>query len=158
MNKTIYIRDEDLPIWERARELAGDKLSPAIVAGLKRFVADKEAEEAAAKGFERISVKFNDADDHYIPRVKAFVGKWIIPLDKPARATNEDGDRRWSYSVAITAKGAAVFFWVEEDRDTLAEHFKVFPSLESAAADHQLDWTARKAIQMLGVPVDELDI
>ena len=159
MNKTIYIRDEDEPIWDRARELTGAKgISSAIVQGLKKFIAQKDAEEAEAKGFERITVKFDDADSHFIPRVKAFHGKWIIPPAKPTVQEDAEGDMRWSYSVAITAKGAAVIYWMQEEEDSRAQHFKVFPSLEVAVADSDVNWAARKAIEVLGVPVEELDI
>ena len=159
MNKTIYIRAEDEPIWDRARELTGAKgISSAIVQGLKKFIAQKDAEEAEAKGFERITVKFEDADSHFIPRAKAFHGKWIIPPTKPAVQENEEGNMRWSYSVAITAKGAAVVYWMQEEEDHRAQHFKVFPSLEVAVADSGVNWAVRKAIEVLGVPVEELDI
>ena len=42
--KTIYVKEEDLPIFERAEELGGDSLSGIIATSLKRFVAAKEAE------------------------------------------------------------------------------------------------------------------
>ncbi|HME59185.1 MAG TPA: hypothetical protein VKF63_12660 [Terracidiphilus sp.] len=159
MNKTIYIRDEDEPTWDRARELTGAKgVSSVIVEGLKDFILKKEAEEAEAKGFQRITVKFNDAEAHHIPRIKAFHGKWIIPLTKPEKVESEDGYRRWSYSVAITAKGAAVVYWVEEEADTRGQYFRIYPSLEFAAADPRVNWAARIAIEALGVPVEELDI
>jgi hypothetical protein len=159
MNKTVYIRDEDEPIWERARELTGAKgMSSIIVQGLKRFIADREAKETEGKGFDRILVKFNDPDSHFIPRVKAFHGRWVIPPTTPAVTHNEEGNIRWSYSVAVTAKGAAVFYWVEEDEEGRAQHFRVFSSLEVAAADSDVNWAARKAIEVLGVPVEELDI
>ena len=83
MNKTIYIRDEDVQTWDRARELAGDKLAPVIVDGLKRFIKEKEAEAIVEKGFERIEVEFSDATAHHIPRKKAFYGRWVFPYSKP---------------------------------------------------------------------------
>src|SRR5665213_110800 len=51
VNKTIYVRDEDVPTWEKAKGLAGDKLSPIIASALKRYVAEEEWKQ---KGFERI--------------------------------------------------------------------------------------------------------
>jgi|ERR1039457_6587576 hypothetical protein len=159
MNKTVYIRDEDEPIWDRARELTGAKgVSSVIVHGLKRYIAEREAKEAEGKGFERIKVSFNDADAHHIPKIKVFHGKWIIPPTKPEQVYNEEGTTQWSYSVAITAKGAVVVYWVEEDSETIAQRFKVYPSLEVAAADSEVNWAARKAIEEMGVPVEELDI
>lgn len=42
MNKTIYIKDEDGPIWDRARELTHGKLSALIMGDLKAFVLEAE--------------------------------------------------------------------------------------------------------------------
>ncbi len=43
MNKTIYIRDEDAPTWEKAREASGGHLSPIIMAALKQWLAEQES-------------------------------------------------------------------------------------------------------------------
>ena len=159
MNRNIYIRDEDEAVWERARELSGARgVSTIVVQGLKRFIAEKEAKELQAKGFERIVVNFNDADAHHIPRIKAFYGRWISPPSNPEIASSENDDKHWRCAVALTAKGAAVFHLIEEEREDRAEWFKVFPSLEAAAADSDVNWVARRAILKLGVPVEELDI
>lgn len=52
-NRTIYVADADLPIFELAQQLAGDNLSATIVQALRRFV---ESEEARASGYEEITV------------------------------------------------------------------------------------------------------
>ena len=159
MNKTLYIRDEDIEIWDRARELAGDKLSPIIVAGLKRFIAEKEAEEAERKGFGRIEISYNDAGHHGIPKRKAFTGKWIYSLDEPLRFSSEDGDKTWYYAIAQTSKCNFAFLSWEGDWEGMSNYrFHVFPSLEAAAADNDLNSAARQAIKKLGVAVEELDI
>ncbi len=53
-NRTIYVADADLPIFEKAQKLAGDNLSSAIAQALRYFV---EKEEARRSGFEEITVK-----------------------------------------------------------------------------------------------------
>jgi len=53
-NKTIYVSDTDLPIFERAQELAGENLSSTIVQALRNFV---QAYEARAAGFRDIVVR-----------------------------------------------------------------------------------------------------
>ena len=53
-NKTIYVADADLPLFERAQELTGDNLSATIVRALRRLV---EIEEGRAEGFEEITVR-----------------------------------------------------------------------------------------------------
>jgi EXLDI family protein len=53
-NRTIYVADADLPIFEKAQKLVGDNLSAAIAQALHYFV---EKEEAKRSGFEEITVK-----------------------------------------------------------------------------------------------------
>lgn len=65
-------------VWDRARVLAGEKLSPVIVTGLKGFIAEKGAEEATSRGFSRIEVSYQDADEHSIPRKKGLLGDGIF--------------------------------------------------------------------------------
>lgn len=159
MNKTLYIRDEDTQVWDRARELAGDKLSPVIVAGLKSFIANKEAEEAESKGFGRIEVSYNDASEHGIPKRKAFSGKWIYTPDEPLELASEDGITIFSYAIAQTAKRNFAFLSWETDWEGKGNYrFQVFPTLEAAAANKNLNAAARQAIKKLGVAVEELDI
>lgn len=105
MNKTVYLRDEEVAIWEKARELSRDKLSPVIVAALKRFIVDREA---APKGFERIELRFSDSKNHGIPTAKAFYGRWIFRKETPIAFEREDGDEINRFCVAVTAKGAVV--------------------------------------------------
>jgi hypothetical protein len=159
MNKTIYIRDEDAQVWDRARELAGDKLSPVIVVGLKKFIAEKDAEEAETKGFERVEVRYNDGADHGIPKRKAFHGKWLFPQKQPYKLQDEDGSVVYYYALALTAKrNVVVLTWNEDLEGRSNPRFYVFPSLEAAAADTETNPVALAAIERLGVPVEELDI
>jgi len=151
MNKRVYLRDDEVPIWERARELAGDKLSPVIVSALKSFVAQKESEP---KGFERIEVRFADSDDHDIPKAKAFYGKWIFPPTKPVITHNEDCDETHRYAVALTAKGGVVVYcWFEDSEAIWRGRFLVYPSLEAAATDSTVNWPIRQTMERIGVPV-----
>ncbi|WP_062347721.1 EXLDI protein [Herbidospora yilanensis] len=53
-NKTIYVSDDDLPLFQRATELAGGKLSAAISTALRRYV---EMEEGREEGYDEIIVK-----------------------------------------------------------------------------------------------------
>jgi EXLDI family protein len=77
-NKTIYISEDDLPLFERAQKLAGANLSSAIVRALRRFI---ELEEAKERGFEEITVIVNTEGAH---RRKRFMGqrlvRWLQPM------------------------------------------------------------------------------
>ena len=53
-NKTIYVSDGDLPIYDRAQAIAGCNLSAAIAKALRRYV---ELEEGRREGFEEITVR-----------------------------------------------------------------------------------------------------
>jgi EXLDI family protein len=53
-NRTIYVADADMPIFEKAQKLAGDNLSAAIAHALRTFV---EREEARQSGYEDITVR-----------------------------------------------------------------------------------------------------
>lgn len=37
-NKTIYIRQEDVKVWNEAKELSGGKLAPIIMSALREYV------------------------------------------------------------------------------------------------------------------------
>jgi len=155
MNKTLYIRDDEAPIWDRARELAADRLSPVIVEALKQFVAGKEAQ---AKGFERIVLNYEDSEDHELPRAKAFYGKWIIP---PNACFKEDGaSGKACFAVAVTAKGGGVVYsWsVARDGRESDKRLHIYPSLDAAARNPDENRAVLAAIQKQGVPIEELDI
>jgi hypothetical protein len=159
MNKTLYIRDEDAPIWDRARKLADEKkLSPVIVDALKRFIADREAEET---GFERIVLRYSDYSSNGLPKAKAFYGRWIYPIDQPLRLRNseENGYEGRAYAIAITSKNNVVFYgWDYDPHSNWKYTFDVFPSFEEASADPVVGLAANFAYGKLGVPVEELDI
>lgn len=71
-NKTIYVSDDDLPLFERAQELAGANLSSAIAQALRRFI---EIEEARQRGFEEIIVIVGREGAH---RRKRFLGQRLV--------------------------------------------------------------------------------
>jgi hypothetical protein len=153
MNKTVYLRDEDVPVWEKARELAGDKLSPVIIAALKVFTAEREGTQ---KGFERIVLEFDDSEDDYLPKKKAFMGRWIIPPQEPYSVTDEK-DTQYYGAIAETAKGAFVVFERAETAEESKCKFAVFKTI-SEGAKEEFNYLFREAIKRRGVPVEELDI
>ncbi|WP_067830765.1 EXLDI protein [Nocardia inohanensis] len=53
-NKTIYVSDDDLKLFQRAQELVGGNLSGAIVTALRRFI---ELEEGRIEGYEEVVLK-----------------------------------------------------------------------------------------------------
>jgi EXLDI family protein len=76
-NKTIYVSDDDLPLFERAQELSGTNLSSAIVRALRRFI---EVEEARERGLDDITVIVNAQGAH---RRKRFLGQRLVRWLQP---------------------------------------------------------------------------
>lgn len=67
-NKTIYVSDADLPIFDRAQELAGGNLSAVIAQALRRYV------DEAAAGDGEVIVTLDEAG---ITTKKRFRGRLI---------------------------------------------------------------------------------
>ncbi len=73
-NKTIYVSDGDLAIYQRAQELAGDNLSAAIAAALRRYV---DVEEGRREGFDEITVRVGPGKGRKVRFVGVFLGEWV---------------------------------------------------------------------------------
>ncbi len=94
-NRTIYVADADLPIFEKAQKLAGDNLSAAIAQALHYFV---EKEEAKRSGFEEITLKVGKG----LPCLtKQFRGRLLAKR----RIRFHNGTRLLTLGVYQTAKG-----------------------------------------------------
>jgi EXLDI family protein len=94
-NRTIYVADADMPIFEKAQQLAGDNLSATIVQALRRFV---ETEEAKVSGFEEITVRVGKGRPYLR---KQFQGRLIAKRRLPAQ-----GGTKWLVLLVYqTAKG-----------------------------------------------------
>ncbi len=99
-NKTIYVADADLPIFERAQDLAGENLSATIVQALQRLV---KVEEARAKGFGEIVLKVGNNGTY---TNKAFLGRELAKR----RARDPNAHRIVSQTVYQTFKGRLVLY------------------------------------------------
>jgi len=71
-NKTIYVSDGDLPVYQRAQELAGGNLSAAIAAALRRYV---DVEEGRREGFDEITVRVGPGKGRRFTGV--LLGEWV---------------------------------------------------------------------------------
>lgn len=69
--RTIYVRDEDEALWDRAKELSGEEsLSSIIAEALKKLISEKED-----PSMENIVVEEWDGGK---PFKKSFWGKWLV--------------------------------------------------------------------------------
>jgi EXLDI family protein len=73
-NKTIYVSDGDLKLFQRAQELAGGNLSAAISNALKRYV---DVEEALHEGFDEITVRVGVGSGRKVRFTGVLVGEWV---------------------------------------------------------------------------------
>jgi EXLDI family protein len=81
-NKTIYVSDDDLPLFQRAQELAGGTLSAAISTALRRFV---EVEEGRRQGYDEIVVRVGIG----LGRKQRFSGVLLAELDRSGNEGSE---------------------------------------------------------------------
>ncbi len=73
-NKTIYVSDGDLPLYQHAQELAGGNLSAAISAALRRYV---DVEEGRRTGFDEIIVRVGPGKGRKVRFVGVLLGEWV---------------------------------------------------------------------------------
>ena len=72
-NKTIYVSNGDLPVYQRAQELAGDNLSAAIAAALRRYV---DVEEGKRAGFDEFVVRVGPGKGRKVRFTGVLLGEW----------------------------------------------------------------------------------
>ncbi|MFF5290484.1 EXLDI protein [Paractinoplanes globisporus] len=72
-NKTIYVSEEDLPLFSRAQELSGGNLSATITSALKRYV---EAEEGRREGYQEITVPVGPGPGRRVRFTGVLLGEW----------------------------------------------------------------------------------
>lgn len=113
-NKTLYIRAEDMPIWDRAEQAAataGQSVSQLVTAALRNYLP---ALGSLTAGMEDIRVKVGDRVPplHNHPsspadysRTEAFTGRWLVPPDGEARSRLTLQTTGYCYAVALTRRG-----------------------------------------------------
>jgi EXLDI family protein len=127
-NRTIYVADVDLPIFEKAQKLAGDNLSAAIAQALHYFV---EKEEAKRSGFEEITVKVGKGRPYL---TKQFRGRLLAK--RRIRVQNES--RLLTLVVYQTARGRFAIY--TKNTANWSEWTKSSKWSKKSAGDWDLDW------------------
>jgi EXLDI family protein len=73
-NKTIYVSEGDLSIYQRAQELAGGNLSAAIATALRRFV---DTQEGLREGYDEHVVRVGLGAGRKVRFTALLVGEWM---------------------------------------------------------------------------------
>ncbi len=132
-NKTLSVRDEDLPLWERAERAA--KQERTTVSAL---VASALAEKLGST--DTCRVKVYDYDPRKGPgtaRFEAFAGRWLTDAPDPEWEPrySEDGGPDWYTYVAETGRGRiAVYARYRFEAYDETPLFAVFDDLQAAGA------------------------
>jgi len=114
-NKTIYVKDEDLQIFEEAEKLGGDSLSGIIAEALRRFVAVKRAEMFGMREHALpVGVLRSQGDDDI--RQIRFVGRKLAEADVYHGQTNDRRDRGTVYQIYQTKAGKILVWWKQWTR------------------------------------------
>jgi EXLDI family protein len=72
-NTTIYVSDDDLPLYQRAQELTGGNLSAAIASALRRYI---EVEEGRREGYDEITVRVGSGAGRKLRFSGVLLGEW----------------------------------------------------------------------------------
>ena len=80
-NKTIYVSDGDLKLYQRAQELAGGNLSSAIATALRRYV---DVQEGLKEGFDDVVVRVGVGSGRKVRFTGVLVGEWLDSRTKRA--------------------------------------------------------------------------
>ncbi len=109
-NKTIYVRDEDISLFEEAERLGGDSLSSVIAEALRRFVATKRAEQQGMKEYNLTVgvLRSQGADD---TRKVRFVGRLLAEAEVLTGQTSSRDDRGTDYRIYQTQGGKILVWW-----------------------------------------------
>lgn len=73
-NKTIYVSNDDLPLFQRAQDLAGGNLSAAIAKALRTYV---EMEDGRLEGYDEITVKVGHGAGRKVRFSGVLLGEWF---------------------------------------------------------------------------------
>ena len=109
-NKTIYVKDEDVQLFEEAEKLGGDSLSGVIAEALKRFVDAKRAEVQGMQEYTlSVGILCSQGDDD--TRKVRFVGRLLAEAEVLTGQTSSRDDRGTDYKIYQTKAGKVLVWW-----------------------------------------------
>ena len=109
-NKTIYVKDEDLGLFEEAEKLGGDSLSGIIAEALRRFVAVKRAEMFGMREHALTVGALRSQGDDDVRTVR-FIGRLLAEAEEFTGQTSDRRDRGTYYRIYQTRAGKILAWW-----------------------------------------------
>lgn len=129
-NKTIYVRETDMELWEKAEEHAGKSLSSLLTEALRHYLEEIESRE---DGMEAIVVWLGEGE---LAREAEFVGRWLLEPDEDETRTGEaDHDAGAYYGVALTQRGK-IAVYCAHCNDGWAPRLNVYDSFDDAGRNY----------------------
>lgn len=148
-NKTIYVSEDDLPLLQRAQELAGS-LSAAIIRALRRYV---DAELAVVAGGRRVTVTIGEPGSQ---RLQSFIGTKICVWETATKATTKRDDGKQPSDPANTDLQDEVYAVYRTARNQWAVHRRWALQSDIAEAEdsqtQQGDWSDFTSAELLVYP------
>lgn len=155
-NKTIYVSEGDLPLFDRAQELCGGNLSGAIAAAVREY-ADA-AEQVIRRQYRTVTVQVGPPGGRRRQRFTAvLLAEWPQPSDA--------GGLVGMFSAFLTVRERyAVYRRTRDltdgtDADDQGEAvLDVYDSLDALAAHTPPEFARLVAAEAAGFEVEDLDI
>ncbi len=120
--KTIYVKDEHLKLWEEVKELIGDEsLSEVVVEGLRRVI---DSRRAALDNMQRTELEIREGEE--ISYGIAFYGRKLASYH----------DHEWlAYHTAYITKKAKLLIHTDAGDGAITRYYKVFNTFAEAGEE-----------------------
>jgi hypothetical protein len=108
---TLYVKDADLPLVEKAKEKLGDSLSATFIDCIRQRLQEQEQDLSS---MDRITIETRSKNGAPTIR-KSFEGRWLVcPESDDLTAEPDNSGVGWDYNIvyglARTRKGALVVY------------------------------------------------
>jgi hypothetical protein len=165
-NKTLYMRDEDTPVWERAElaaETSRQSLSQLVTAALRHYLPTictpgDAMEDIHVMVGDRVPPPHQVIDGETgrllhghpaspadYPRAEAFTGRWLVPPGGEAQSRATLQTTGYCYGVALTRRRQIAVYRYHPEALRPAT-LEAFPSLEEADLPADIEEKAATAL------------
>jgi len=154
--KNFYLPEEDINLYEKAKEYAGESVSSVIVDALKEFVKKKEAEARGMKEYPlfigRENVHFQDAQYEGIKFTGMIVAEIVYEQYQDTQKT--------AFTVFTTKKGKFLVYIlaIYEDGEIVKKHYIYSNMSEFMSSGYPSDLISLAIKNMPQVQFRELDV